>query len=127
MRKALILTLAVLLCALTACALCQNALNDAVDEAGRLRDEALLAADREDYGRAGALLSRLAQHGRDRARLMELLADHDALHEVDAAIAEAAICLECRDHDDFLRTMSTVRAGLEHLQDEEALRLANLY
>ena len=53
--------------------------------------------------------------------------NHDALHDVDAAIAEAQICLECEDHDDFLRTMSTVRAGLEHLKDEEALRLANLY
>lgn len=127
MRKALTLTLAVLLCALTACALCQSALNDAVDEAERLRVEALLAADREDYGRAGALLSRLAQHWRDRARLMELLADHDALHEVDAAIAEAAICLECRDHDDFLRTMSAIRLALEHLRDEQTLSWENLY
>ena len=47
--------------------------------------------------------------------------------EVAAAIAEARICLECRDHDDFLRTLSEVEMGLDHLKDEEAVRWENLY
>ena len=63
----------------------------------------------------------------ERAALMETLASHDALHDVDAAIAQAQICLECEDHDDFLRTMADVSAGLSHLRDEEAVRWSNLY
>ena len=43
------------------------------------------------------------------------------------SIAEARICLECRDHDDFLRTMAAVEMGLSHLKDEESVRWANLY
>jgi hypothetical protein len=75
----------------------------------------------------GALLAQLAQLWQDRAGLLEKLASHDALHDVDTAIAEAKICLECRDHDDFLRTMSAVEMGLTHLKDEEAVRWENLY
>ena len=62
-----------------------------------------------------------------RSAALELLASHDALHEVQSSIAEAQICLECEDRDDFLRTMSQTAQGLAHLRDEEALRLSNLY
>ena len=127
MRRTLILTLAVLACALAMCALSQATLNDTVEEARQLRAEALLAENGGDVERAGALLSQLAQLWQDRAGLLEKLASHDALHDVAAAIAEAKICLECRDHDDFLRTMSTVELGLNHLKDEEAVRWENLY
>ena len=112
MRRTLILTLAVLACALAVCVFSLSTLNDTVGQAQQ---------------RAAELLARLAGLWADRAGLMEMLASHDALHDVGAAIAEARICLECRDHDDFLRTMSAVEAGLSHLKDEEAVRWANLY
>lgn len=127
MRRTLILTLAVLACALGVCGLSQSALNDTVEQARQLRAQALLAENRDDIERAEALLVQLAGLWRDRAGLMEMLASHDALHDVATAIAEAKICLECRDHDDFLRTMSTVEMSLEHLKDEEAVRWENLY
>ena len=127
MKRTLILTLAVLAAALAVCWASQAALNGAVDEAERLQSLAVMAAEEKRFSDAKSLMVQLAKHWAGRATLMEMLASHDALHDVDAAIAEAQICLECADHDDFLRTMSTVRAGLEHLKDEEALRLANLY
>ena len=127
MRRTLILTLAVLSCALAVCWVSRGTLNATVDEARLLHDQALLAENSGDSGRAVELLVRLAQLWRDREGLLELLASHDALHDVAAAIAEARICLECRDHDDFLRTMSDVEMGLEHLKDEEAVRWENLY
>ena len=127
MRRTLILTLAVLSCALAVCWVSRGTLNATVEEARLLHDQALLAENSGDGSRAGKLLVRLAQLWRDREGLLELLASHDALHDVAAAIVEARICLECRDHDDFLRTMSTVNMGLEHLMDEEAVRWENLY
>ena len=127
MRRTLILTLTVLACALGVCWASQATLNDTVDQARRLHTQALLAENGGDRERAGELLVQLAQLWRDRASLVEMLASHDALHDVAAAIAEAKICLECRDHDDFLRTMSAVEMGLGHLKDEEAVRWENLY
>ena len=127
MKRALILTLAVLIVALAVCWASQAALNGAVEEAERLQSLAVLAAQERRTADAKTLVVRLAEFWAGKANLMEMLASHDALHDVDAAIAEAQICLECEDHDDFLRTMSTVRAGLEHLKDEEAVRWGNLY
>jgi uncharacterized protein Yka (UPF0111/DUF47 family) len=127
MRRTLILTLAVLACALAVCWISRETLNATVERAQLLHNQALLAENSGDSHRAGELLVRLAQLWRDREGLLELLASHDALHDVAAAIVEARICLECRDHDDFLRTMSTVNMGLEHLMDEEAVRWENLY
>jgi len=127
MKRTLILTLAVLACALGLCWAAQGTLNGTVEQARQLHAQALLAEEAGDADRAGALLVQLAQLWRDRAGVLEMLASHDALHDVSAAIAEAKICLECHDHDDFLRTMSTVANGLEHLKDEEAVRWENLY
>ena len=127
MRRTLILTLAVLACALAICFFSLSTLNDTVGRAQQLHRQAMLAAEGDDADRAAELLARLAGLWADRAGLMEMLASRDALHDVGAAIAEARICLECRDHDDFLRTMSAVEMGLSHLKDEESVRWANLY
>ena len=127
MKRTLILTLAVLAAALAVCVAALIVLSGTVDEAERLQSLSVLAAEEGDFSGAKTHVLALAEFWAGRANVMEMLAEHDALHDVDAAIAEAQICLECEDHDDFLRTMSAVRAGLSHLRDEEALRLANLY
>jgi hypothetical protein len=127
MKRTLILTLCVLAVALAVCWASQAALNGAVEEAERLQSLAVLAVQEKNFSEAKSLVVRLAEHWERRGGMMEMLASHDALHDVDAALGEAQICLECEDHDDFLRTMSTVRAGLEHLKDEQALSFMNLY
>ena len=127
MKRTLIVTLSALACALAICTASLLALNATVDEAERLQSLAVLAANEGRGSEARTLMVALAGHWDARAKLMELLASHDALHDVGAAIAEAQICLECEDHDDFLRTMSAVHTGLQHLKDEEALRWSNLY
>ena len=127
MRRTLILTLAVLACALAVCQMSLTALNGIVDEAQSLRSQALLAADRGEDARAAELLVQLAQRWREAAGLMEVIASHDALHDVATAIAEAQIGLEFRARDDFLRAMNALDTGLAHLRDEEAVRWENLY
>lgn len=127
MKRTLAVTLAVLALALGVCAASQRVLNGAVDEAERLQSLAVLAAEERRFSDAKTLVEALASFWKERSKALEMLAGHDALHDVDTAIAEAQICLECEDRDDFLRTMSDVRMGLEHLKDEEALRLSNLY
>ena len=127
MKRTLILTLAVLLGALALCVASLRYVNRSVDEAERLQNLAVLAVQEGRADEAKALMVALAGFWDDRAFLMETVACHDALHDVGAAIAEARICLECEDHDDFLRTMSSVDMGLRHLRDEEAVSLSNLY
>jgi len=127
LKRTLMVTLLVLAAALAVCAVCQRALDDAVEEAERLQSLAVLAANEQRFSDAKTLMGALAEFWQERSRFLEMLAGHDALHDVASAIAEAQICLECEDHDDFLRTMSIVHMGLEHLKDEEAVSLMNLY
>ena len=127
MKRTLILTLSVLAAALIACTASYFILNATVDRAGQLQSLAVLDVQEGRPLRAAERMVALAEYWRDRAPLLETLASHDALHEVTTAIAEARICLECDDHDDFLRTMSLVGAGLEHLRDEASIRWSNLY
>ena len=127
MKRTLIITLAVLAAALALCAVSQRVLDGAVEEAGRMQSLAVLAVEEQRFSDAKTLMGQLAEYWSGHSRVLEMLASHDALHDVDVAIAEAQICLECEDHDDFLRTMSTVSMGLEHLKDEEALSFMNLY
>lgn len=127
MKRTLILTLAVLAAALALCAVSQWALNGTVDEAERLQSLAVLAANERRVSDAKALVLKLAELWDGHSALLEMMSSHDALHDVGAALAEAQICLEYEDHDDFLRAMSTVHMGLRHLKDEEAVRLSNIY
>lgn len=127
MRRTMVVTAAVLACALAVCFLSMGTLSHAVSGAGRLVSQAVLAAQEGRTAQAKSLMVELAEFWKARSGLLEMIASHDALHEVDAAVAEAQICLECRDHDDFLRTMSNARMALQHLWDEEVLSWANLY
>ena len=127
MKRTLILTLCVLAAALLVCFGAMATLNATVDEARRLGSLAVLAEQKGADDAADSQLVALAQLWHDRALAMEMLASHDALHDVEASLAEARICLACGDHDDFLRTMSTLDMALGHIRDEEALRWENLY
>ena len=127
MKRMLILILAVLGFSVALCTFSLLAMNRTVDGAERLHNLAVLAVERGELSQAGSLMAELASFWRDNGELMKLLADHDALQDVEAGIAEARICLEFGDRDDFLRTMSNVAAGLSNLRDDEALQLSNLY
>lgn len=127
MRKTLIVTLAVLAAAVAVCALSMHALNGAVDRANRLRSAAVLAEEENRISDAKAAMLELAEFWRRKASLLEMMASHDALHEVQSAVAEAQICLECEDRDDFLRCMAIVEENLNHIRDEQSPRLSNLY
>ena len=118
--------LAALALSLTLCVAARTALNDAVEEAQTYRVAALMAAEAGQQGDAKTALLALAQAWKRHRAALETLASHDALHEVQSGIAEAQICLECGDHDDFLRVLSNLGMALEHIRDEQALRWENL-
>lgn len=127
MKRTLILALAVLFVALGVMTAGLLFLNQTVDRAEQLGGEAVRAA-REGYpGEAAKTLAALADFWEARTPLLEVLADHDALHDVQNGLAEARVCLECDDHDDFLRCLAVVGGALSHIRDEEALSWSNLY
>ena len=127
MKRTLILTLAVLILCISVCTAGMRLLSSTLDQARRLRSEAILAVERNDPDRAKEIMVELAELWKQKTPVMEVLTSHDALHDVESGIIEAQICLECDDHDDFLRTISIVGACIDHLENVEHISLSNLY
>lgn len=127
MRRTLLLTACVLIVSLSICTASLLTLTQILDQARALRSEAILAVEEDNPTRAAEIMVELAELWKEKENLLEVLTSHDALHEVKTGIIEAQICLECGDHDDFLRTISLVGEGLEHISGVEAISVSNLY
>lgn len=127
MRRTLILTLTVLILSLGSCAGSAAFLGGVIEQARYLHNEAVRYVEADDPTKAKELMVELAALWRKKEPILEILTSHDAIHEVKLGIVEAQICLECGDHDDFLRTISITGEGLEHMKSTEALSFSNLY
>ena len=127
MRRTLILTLSVLILALSVCTFTSAFMSDIVEQVRYLHNEAVRCVESGDTGRAKEIMVEMATLWREKESVLEVITSHDAVHEVKLGIIEAQICLECDDHDDFLRTISIAGEGLEHMLSTEILSLSNLY
>lgn len=127
MRRTIIITSSVLIISLCICAFTCIFLGDVIEKARYLHNEAVYCVESEDTVQAKELMVELAALWREKEPVLEIITSHDAIHEVKLGIIEAQICLECGDHDDFLRTISIVGEGLEHMRSTEALSFSNLY
>jgi len=126
-RRTLILTLSVLILALSACAGASAYLRDVIGEVRYLHNEAVRRVESGETDKAKEIMVQMAILWREKEPFLEVITSHDAIHEVKLGIIEAQICLECDDHDDFLRTISIAGEGLEHMESVEMLSLSNLY
>ena len=127
MKRTLTLTLAVLFFALAVCTGGSIFLRDVIGKVRHLHNEAVRCVEADDIASAKQLMVEMAVLWRRKEPFLEVITSHDAIHEVKLGIIEAQICLECGDHDDFLRTISIAGEGLEHMESVEMLSLSNLY
>lgn len=127
MRRTLVITLCVLVLALSICTGCSLFLKNVIGDVRHLHNEAVRYVESGNPEKARELMIQMATLWREKEPILEILTSHDAIHEVKLGIIEAQICLECGDHDDFLRTISIAGEGLEHMRSVEMLSLSNLY
>lgn len=127
MRRLLIATIAVLVVCLGVCTWGLVTMNRILDDAHALTVEVFAAMEENDRTAVREGLVALATMWKEKSELLELLCDHDDLHNVGEHIIEARICLEYTDREDFFSKVALIGEGIEHIRDEEALTLANLY
>ena len=127
MKRTLLLTLAVLALSVLSCVGSSLFLGSVIEEVRWLHNEAVRCVENGQHSRAAEIMVQMATLWREKESLLEMITSHDAIHEVKLGIIEAQICLECGDHDDFLRTIAITGEGLEHMRSVEALSLSNLY
>jgi len=108
------------------CAAAQWGLNAILDEAHEMTTEVFVAMEEDGPETAKELLVELASLWDERAGMMELLCDHDDIHEVKERIIQARICVDYTDLEEFYSAVALVGEGIEHIRDKEGLKSANL-
>lgn len=127
MRATFISMCAVLIASLALCGVSMYAHFTAIDEMNGLCEGALECVKADDVEGARRQVKALRKSFGDTSAMLELLSDHDELHEVLNCIVDARVALECEDVDDAYQALARMQGVLEHLRDHESMSFANLY
>ena len=127
MRRTILITLTTLLVSMILCTLSRISVNRVANHARHLRTEAIEAIDVDDAQRAETVLVELAGFLDEEQGWLEVLCEHDDLHEIKAAIIDAQASIEFGITDDFYQAVYRFGEGLEHIADVESVRLTNFY
>ena len=124
MRRTILITLTTLLISLALCTMSHIRVTRVVKHARHLRTEAI---DVDDAQRAETVLVELAGFLDEEQGWLEVLCEHDDLHEIKAAIIDAQASIEFGITDDFYQAIYRFGESLEHIADVESVRLTNFY
>ena len=127
MRKTLWVTLVVFAAAMAVCFLSHSNIRRLVNHARHLRTEAIEAMDAGDAQEAEERMVELAGYINRNRGWLEVVCEHDDLHEIKGNIIDAQASIEFGIEDDFYQAIYRFGEGLEHIADIEQIRLTNLY
>lgn len=127
MRRTLWILIGVLAASIAVCLFSMFAQFNAIDEMERLNSSAMETAHAGDMESAGTQLVILANMFKDRAKVLEMLASHEDLHEAYSDIVDAQIAIESNDRDDAYQAMTRFNEALEHIREHERLNWRNIY
>lgn len=126
MKRTLAAMVIALLLSLGVCVGSMVLIRHTAGEIEAMRMEAVDLMERGDDEGAAAKLVEMADMWAKHEPLLELVAEHEALHEVRNLLVEADANLAAGDHDDLNRSMKLLGLALEHLFGEEELRIGNV-
>lgn len=127
MRRTLIITLSALLLAMALCIFSGRGIHRVVERALQLRTEAIEAMDAGDVQLAEQTMVELASHLKQNLKWLEMLCEHEDLHDLKAEIIDAQASIEFGVADDFYQAIYRFGERMEHISESERLTLANLY
>lgn len=127
MKRMAIVTAVVLLFSLAVCIFSHTVIKITVEDARHMRTEAIGHMERGEIQAAEETLANLAQHLKDRQGLLEILCEHDDLHEIKEQLIDAQASIEFGSGEDFYQSIYRFGERVEHIADIEKLRLSNFY
>lgn len=127
MKRLAIMVAVVLAVSMAVCTLGLAALSGILNEAQDMVTRISVSMERGDEAAAREGLAVLAEKWDEYAGLMEIICDHEALHSVKERIIQVQICMEYTDMEDFFAALALLGENIDHIWDEEALRLSNLF
>lgn len=127
MRRMLLITSAVFILSMAVCTFSTIGIERVVERCQELRNAAVMAMDSGAVQETEEGLSALATYLEEHQGWLEILLEHEELHEIKNQILEAKLGLEYGIEDDFYQAIAKVEEALEHVRSIESVSLSNLY
>lgn len=127
MRRMILTTAIVFLLSMGICTFSTMGIERVVERCQELRNEAVMAMDSGAIQETEEGLSALATYLEEHQGWLEILLEHEELHEIKNQILEAKLGLEYGVEDDFYQAIAKVNEALEHVRSIERMSLSNLY
>lgn len=127
MRRTIWITAVVLACSIALCAVSERSITRVVEHARHMRTEAIDAMDAGDVQRAEETLTQLAAYISDKAVWLEVLCEHEDLHDLKEQLIDAQASIEFGIEDDFYQAIYRFGERLEHIAEAEGVSISNLY
>lgn len=126
MKQMIAFSAALLLATLALCIGSTWKVRSHLDEMSGLHAQALTCTENEDVQGALAGLTAMAQCWADADEWMEMLADHEDVHNVREQIVSAKALLAHDDMAQYQQCMALVREGLDHIRRSLSMSLSNI-
>lgn len=127
MRRMILMTAAVFLLSMGVCVLSAAGISRVAGHADHLCMQAVTAMDAGDVESAEAALTTLATYIYNYRGWLEMLCEHENVHDIRHELANARLGLEFGNADDFYQSVFLFKEGLEYIADIEKLSISNLY
>ena len=127
MKRMALITVLVLVFSLAVCIFSHFGIKHIVEDARHMRSQAIEYMDKGDIQAAEETLVNLAQHIRDKQFILEILCEHEDLHEIKEQLIDAQASIEFGSREDFFQSIYRFGERIEHIADVESLRFSNFY
>lgn len=126
MKKRTIFILALLAVSVGICIFSLMFVNSTMDEMEEMRLEAMNHMENGSKSDAEAVVTNMLSKISSRSKLLEMLIQHDDLHDMIMQLTDAKVSLSIDDIDDFKKAMSLFYENLEHIRAHERISLSNI-
>ncbi len=126
MKTRLIFVLALLIASSAVCVCSLLFVNGTMDEMEKMRIEAMNHTENGNREDAEAVVSNMLTLISSRSKVLEMLIQHNDLHDMVMQLTDAKVSLSIDDMDDFEKAMSLFFENLEHIRAHEKISLSNI-
>lgn len=127
MRSTVIGVSIVTVICLAICVLALLFVNDVTEKSEDMRAHILELVDSGRDDEARHELSELKKYWKSKEKILEIITSHEDIHDVSRQLAEAEVTLSEGEYDDFIKSMAALSEMLEHIYQEEQLRITNIF
>lgn len=127
MRRMALITAVSLAFSLAVCIFSHFFIENTVRDARHMRTSAIEYMDAGDIQAAEETMVQLAQHLKSRQPFLEILCEHEDLHQIKEQLIDAQASIEFGSKEDFYQAIYRFGERIEHIADVEKMRFSNFY